>query len=369
MKGRPLDRIEIKGFRSIKNLDLTLQDVNVLIGPNGAGKSNFISFLQMMSALIRGRLNEYAGKAGGANAILHYGRKTTPKLIGNLYFGQNGYLFTLSATAEDRFIFEKEILHFSGIRYPGKDINLGGGQSESKAPATYKEKGDYSIPGYVVNPIRSWITYHFHDTSSEAPPKQSTDVHLNEILKPDGSNLAAFLYLLQEKWEGQYDQIRSSVQQVFPKFSDFVLRPEALNQDKIRLKWREKGSDHPFLADQLSDGTIRFICLATVLLQPSHFMPATMIIDEPELGLHPSSLTTLAELIQDAARRTQIIISTQSASLVDEFKADDIITVDREPGDRGASIFKRHSTEKLEYWLKEYSLSEVWEKNIIGGRP
>jgi predicted ATPase len=134
----------------------------------------------------------------------------------------------------------------------------------------------------------------------------------------------------------------------------------------IQLEWRQKDSDYPFLASHLSDGTLRFICLATALLQPSP--PATMVFDEPELGLHPFALTLLANLFEVAARRTsqQVIVSTQSAPLVNEFEPEDVIVVERAEGE---SVFRRLDSAKLSGWLEDYTLGELWQKNVFGGGP
>jgi predicted ATPase len=134
----------------------------------------------------------------------------------------------------------------------------------------------------------------------------------------------------------------------------------------IQLEWRQKDSDYPFLASHLSDGTLRFMCLATALLQPSP--PATMLFDEPELGLHPYALTLLANLFKQAAKGTsqQVIVSTQSAQLVNEFEPEDIVVVERTQGE---SVFGRLESAKLSGWLEDYTLGELWQKNVFGGGP
>ena len=216
----------------------------------------------------------------------------------------------------------------------------------------------------MVPSVRNWRVYHFHDTGPQAPPKQTSDLNDNDRLRSDAGNLAAFLYLLQERYAAHYALIRSAVRQVFPRFDDFALRPNPLNPDTIRLEWRERDSDYRFGPHQLSDGTLRFICLATLLLQPT--LPSTVLIDEPELGLHPSALGVLASLVRSASARTQIIMTTQSVTLLDEFEPEQVITVDRV---EGASVFERLEADSLAVWLERYTLGEIWEKNVVGARP
>jgi predicted ATPase len=152
-----------------------------------------------------------------------------------------------------------------------------------------------------------------------------------------------------------------------PFFDDFKLRPVPTNPELIQLEWSQTDSDYPFRASQLSDGTLRFICLATALLQPSP--PPTMLFDEPELGLHPYALTLLATLFQQPSKGVgggQIIVSTQSASLLNEFAPEDVIVVERV---EGQSTFRRLDPADLSEWLQEYALGELWQKNVLGGRP
>jgi predicted ATPase len=228
------------------------------------------------------------------------------------------------------------------------------------------QKGRTNIWDYVVPPMRSWRAYHFHDTSDSATVKQVHGINDNEYLRADARNLAAFLFRLKNHHEAHYRRIVKTIQLVAPFFGDFHLRPTVDNKEKIQLEWAEAGQDVPFTASALSDGTLRFICLATVLLQPEEYMPAAILIDEPELGLHPFAITVLGGLMKSAANKHQMIISTQSVELVNEFEADDLIVVDKAGG---ASTFKRPDTGALQEWLAEYSLGDLWKKNLLGGRP
>ncbi len=356
-----LSRLVLKGYKSIKNLEIELNQLNVFIGPNGAGKSNFISFFKLLNAIVNQQLGVFVPKNGFADSFLHYGRQSTEAIRAQLQFGLDGYQFTLEPTANNRFIFTDETLtsQKEGTQ-PVK--SLGAGHDESNLEKWYIKNND--IAKHVMPIIKSWPVYHFHDTSRTAKVKQIGSIHDHAYFRTDASNLAAFLYKLKLKHKKQYQAICMTVQKVAPFFGDFVLEPTLEDSSSIELKWREKGGDFPFTAHHLSDGTLRLIALATVLLQPEP--PASIIIDEPELGLHPFAINILGGLIRSLSKSNQIILSTQSVSLLDQFQAHDVIVTEKI---NEVSKFNRLKDEDLEKWLEEYSLSELWEKNYLKGRP
>lgn len=367
-----LQRIELEGFKSIRKMDgLKLRPLNILIGANGAGKSNFISVFQLLNQIVNKNLQNFVRTSGGADALLYFGQKVTKEIVVCLDFGRNGYEIRLSPTATDNLFFAKERCWYyfesqlSSEPFHQHFVELGQGHEETHLLEEARKYPD-RIASHVLEHLKSWTIYHFHDTSASAKLKLTGDINDNAALKPDASNLAAFLYLLQEKHWKYFDKIVKTVRLAAPFFDDFILRPSPFNPDKIQLEWREKGSDAYFNANSLSDGTLRFICLTTLLLQPKSMLPSTILIDEPELGLHPHALILLASLLQSAATKTQVIVSTQSVPLVNQFSPEDIIVVDRE---EGQSVFKPQTIEGLEGWLEEYGLGDVWEKNLIGGTP
>ncbi len=207
------------------------------------------------------------------------------------------------------------------------------------------------------------VLYHFHDTSAEAGVRRPGELNDNQALRPEGANLAAFLWNLRDSNPLQAARIRDAVRLAAPFFDDFLLRPMTHAPHLIQLEWRQKGSDFPFRAVHLSDGTLRFICLATALLQP--VPPSTILVDEPELGLHPHAIELLAALFRKASSTggSQIIVSTQSAALLSEFAPEDVVVVERE---RGESVFRRLDVAQLAEWLEEYGLGELWQKNVLG---
>lgn len=360
-----IKRLTIEGFKSIRKLeDFELRPLNVLIGANGAGKSNFLEFFRLMRELIGERLQLKVQKDGGASACLFLGPKVTTKLAAKLLFGSYGYRFALVPTADGRLIFEEEeVMPQTHVR---NDIwlPLGKGHDETKITDYMRTSVDAQS---FHRGLSSTIVYHFHDTSETAGVLHENQKNDNEYLRPDGRNLAAFLYRIRQVDPAAYTRIRDAVKLAAPFFEDFKLRPMPENPDLIRLEWLQKGSDYPFLARQLSDGTLRFICLAAALVPNNFVFSPTVLFDEPELGLHPYALTLLASLFDQAARQNrQVIVSTQSAQLLNEFSPEDIIVVERSQGE---SVFRRLDSAQLSGWLEDYTLGDLWQKNVLGGRP
>ncbi len=366
-KKNPINQLSIYGFKSIKTMkELRLSNLNVLIGANGVGKSNFVSYFRMLSEMLEGRLQLWTAKQGGADRVLSFGVKQTQKLKSYLGFGLNGYEVELEPSVDGGFVFIQEQLFFKGPYFGPKWTLIGSAHSESKLKARHEASRGGNVEDYCYLSISSWRVYHFHDTSDTAGVKRQSALHDNDYLRPDASNLAAFLYRIQKEQPEVYNQIRKTVALAVPFFDDFVLKPTELEsgEQQIRLLWKQLDSDYAFWPSQLSDGSIRFICLVTALLQPEP--PSTIIIDEPELGLHPYALTLLGALIRSASSRMQVIISTQSVPLLNEFSIDDLIVVERKGGE---SIFKRLDENEFATWLEDYSVGELWEKNVLGGRP
>ncbi len=352
--------MQLKGYKSIKELDLYFGNINILLGANGAGKSNFIGFFNFMRKIIEKELELTVAQMGGANKVLHFGAKVTKELIFDLHFAPNRYKATLVPTDDNKLIFKEENTYIDTSNKNFIKPNIGG--FESNLPL-YDPK-DYGVNVYIVKYINDWKVYHFHDTSKSSPMKQPCRVDDYYSLAVDGHNLPAYLYYIKHFYEKNYSQIVKTIQRVAPFFHDFILEPDIANEEMIKLRWKHKGSDLYFDANDLSDGTIRFICLTTLLLQPK--LPTMILIDEPELGLHPYALNILASLFRVASTKTQIIASTQSVTFIDFFDAKDIIVVDREDN---SSTFKRLDLGGLKEWIEEYSIGELWQKNLLGANP
>ena len=362
-----LKNIEIKGFRSIKEMKLALRPLNVLIGANGAGKSNLIAFFKLVNELMGGRLQQHIGETGRATANLHFGPKVTPQLEAEMEFevenGTDTYQMRLFYAAGDSLVFADEKLSFQRTGYPNpKGVSLGAGHQETRIGDEADKGGPMAKTlRHLLNRCR---VYHFHDTSPTSRVQQYRYVGDNRWLMPDAANLAAILYELKSRRETVYRRIVATIRQVAPFFEDFDLEPT--NSTDIILNWRHCESDLVFGPHQLSDGTLRAICLISLLSQPEEYLPYLIVVDEPELGLHPYALKVIASLFRAASRHTQVLVSTQSSAFLDAFAPEDIVIVERK-GE--ATEFDRPNTQKLDEWLKDYSLGEVWEKNVIGGGP
>ena len=359
-----LDRLAVRGFKSIRALeDFEPRALNILIGPNGAGKTNFIDLFRMLARMADGRLQMFSAEQDGPDALLFGGRKRTERIEVELEFGANTYCFSL-VPAGSRLVFGREETRFSGRSSTTHTHDLGSGHVES-CLVDADEAGSDTSAAYVRKAIAGWRVYHFHDTSATAPVRQAHGLRDNLLLKPDAGNLGAFLRRLRERYPVHHRQIAEVVRLAAPFFGDFVYRRDT--GESMELEWFETDDPDTVLGPrQLSDGTLRFLCLATLLLQPVELQPEMILIDEPELGLHPYALTLLAEMLQHASDSRQIIASTQSADLVSELDPDYVVVVDRKDG---ASTFTRLERDDLRDWLEDYTLGDLWKMNIFGGRP
>lgn len=349
-----IDYITISGYKSINQL-IPLAPINILIGANGSGKSNFISFFDFLNRLYNRKLNDYIALSGGDNKILYKGKKHTKEIFFEIKFSQLGYSVRLTS-GTDGFIVTSERL-----RYEDRSTDI----SKSSREAQIKITTDNFRAEAIIEHLNNFRKYHFHDTSSNSSFTKMSHIE-NDIhfLYSDGSNLAAFLFNIQQTNKIVYNRILKTIQSIAPYFSDFYYQP---NQEKhIRLQWTDRYSDVIFGASDLSDGTLRFIALTVLFMQPK--LPATIIIDEPELGLHPKAVAKLAGMVKSAsAKRSQIIIATQSTDFLSHFSPEDIITVDQVSGE---SKFKRLNSDDLQQWLEDYTIDDLWKRNIITtGQP
>jgi len=364
-----LKQIIIKGYKSIsfdQPLTLDIGDINILLGANGAGKSNIISFFKMLGFMMSGSLQRYIAMSGTNQKFLYYGPKKTPTLDASILFEckscYDTYNFSLTSAVPDRLIVSYEEIEW-GKKSENKPVRRQL-TSDFNESALINATDDTSKT--VMRILSSCKVYQFSDSSVSSPMRQSSTVESAHYLQSEANNLASFLYFLKNNYNTSYERIISYIQGVIPQFKDFYLEPE---RGYISLKWIDNSpNDYVLSSDQFSDGSIRFIALATLLLQPEETMPKVIIIDEPELGLHPYAIDQLTEMIKDASLHAQVIAATQSPALIDGFDVDDITIIERDDNNQ-CSIAKKLNKEEYEKWLEDYSLSELWDKNVIGGRP
>ncbi|MGD0459316.1 MAG: AAA family ATPase [Terriglobia bacterium] len=396
-----LKSITLRGFKTIRELkDFQPRAITVLIGPNGAGKSNFISFFRLLSwALVPpGQLQEHVAKLGGASAILYDGPEQTRGIEAHLVLTtdadpilgapeENEYSFHLAYAAGDTLIYTEEKYRSSRsggqTEAPWTIFTAGNREPElikaAEVGATIPSTVPTKTKGFVrrvaeigrardtartiLALLQKLIVHQFHDTSEGSRLRQKWSIDDSRWLKEDAGNLAPFLYRLQQQFPKYYARILETIRLILPFFAEFELKPEF---GKVLLAWRERGTDRVFTASQAADGMLRIMALVALLEQPESDLPDVVILDEPELGLHPYAIEVLAGLIRSASQHAQVILATQSVSLVDRFTPEDIVVVNRTARE---STLQRYTEAELHAWLEEYTFSELWEKNVIGGRP
>lgn len=366
-----LKTVRVAGWKSIRDQTVALTPLTVVIGANGAGKSNLLSLFRLLNVLFARTpdFRSYVGKSGYADSLLHYGARRTPIAELELAFetdaGENRYFARWAAAAGGALIFTEERVEYqrAGAAAP-RVVPLGAGHAESNLMRAADDGEETAA--VTLRLLRSCRLFHFHDTSEDSAVRSPSYVEANRFLYPDAGNLASMLYLYQEKQPEAYRRIAGAVRQMVPDFGDFVLEPSRLNEKQIFLNWTQKGQEYEFGPHQLSDGSLRFSALAALLLQPGESLPRLIALDEPELGLHPAALEVLAGMVRAAAASCQILLATQSPVFLDQFAPEEVVVVNTR---EGASEFRRLAPDALDAWLEEYTLGEIWQKNVVGGGP
>ena len=371
-----IDSVCIRGFRSFADVQLSgLPDATVLIGANGAGKSNFIRFFEMMSWMLRvRRLGEFVARHGGAGDQLYGGSARTPRIEAEVSLrtdrGRNDYRFSLSHAHPDRFIFTEEAFRFSRDEF-GTQADwefLGSGHAESGIVDAAQRGESFGVnprtASVIVHLLRNCAVHQFHDTSDTSKFKMRWDVSDNHALRSHGGNLAAVLYRLEHGDVRRFDRICNHIGRILPIFDRFQIDE---TYGKVSLRWKAKGMEETFGAHLTSDGSLRFFALVTLLNLPPEMLPDVLLLDEPELGLHPAAVALVGDMIKSLAAERQIIVATQSPLLVDTFDLDEILVLDLEGGQ---TRFRTLDPGQYRLWLDEcFTSGELWQKNLIGGRP
>lgn len=370
-----LERLSFKGLSSLRDVDLDLtEDVTLLIGANGAGKSNLVDAIELLGHVLEGRLQSEVLARGGINRLLFApprGEAVPTAAVtevwgtANLDGAKAGYSARIEPGLDDRALLTEQLFFHDTLRSDrpqGLKLLMG-------LESSLLSLGAGTKAGRFVQHVRPLLegirVYHFDDVSHNAPPKVLAEVGDNISLRSDAGNIAPYLMRLQKTDPEVYARIRRSVQNVAPFFDDFVLQEEA---GRVRLRWKQKGSDRVFMPSEMSDGTLRFVCLATLLLSPDR--PHLIVLDEPELGLHPFAIAQLGALLRQTVAGEggrQAIVATQSTQLLEEFPLESVTLVDRKDG---ATTLSRPAPEALSAFLDDYSIGDMWRMNLLdGGRP
>lgn len=378
--GYLIKRIELAGYKSIgmEGQAIDFGATTLLIGANGAGKSNLVSFFRLLSYLTTGALQTYIAQNGFADSLLFFGAKETPICKASLEFEDSEthdtlhYDFTLANATQGSMIFTNESLSWqrSGESTPMK-IDLGSGHRESALLTKCEEDSKAGKTAqFALNALQACRVYQFHDTTPEAKIRTTGYINDNAYLRANAGNLAAYLLQLQNSPGGvfHYNRIVRFIRLAMPQFLDFALAPMPSNPNYTILDWKAKNSDYLFGPHQLSDGSLRFMALCALLLGPPSKATGAIVIDEPELGLHPAAIADLAAMVREANRHCKIVLATQSTTLLDEFDPADVVVVELD-AQRQATQYRRLDQESLSRWLTEYSMGELWERNVLGGQP
>ena len=374
--GSFIERVHVQGFRSLADVELAgLPRAAVLIGANGAGKSNFIRFFEMLSWMLKARrLDEFVQKQGGADDQLYGGNRTTPRMEAELSIrtdvGRNDYRFALSHAHPDRLFFVEEGFRFSRedqlSKAPWQYLESGGQEAEIvRAAQSGTQPGiNVKTASVVVHLLRDCAVYQFHDTSDESNFKKRWQVDDNDYIRSHGGNLAAVLLRLEREDLDRYELICEQIGRVLPGFDRFELEESF---EKVPLRWKARGTGKTFGAHLTSDGSLRFFALVTLLNLPAEMLPSVLLLDEPELGLHPAAITLVGGMIRSLSEERQIIVATQSPLLVDAFDVEEIFVLELR---EGRTEIKKRSSDDYQVWLDEdFTPGELWQKNLLGGRP
>lgn len=370
-----IDKVFIEGFKSYGKMEETgvsFNDINIIIGANGVGKSNFISFLEMIAYIASDGFEKYVARNGFADSLLHFGARNTDRISGKLDFSvgqkRDCYEFVLAKSVGGQMYFDREKISYDNPNY-SQPFEKTFGMSVNRSGLLDYSRNDHTV-GTILSILRGCRIFHFNDTSINSSMRSPSYLYDNAYLRSDAGNIASFLYGMKMNHFDHYERIIEYIKLVFPRFGDFVLIPSDMEgTDKyLLLNWMENGSEEVFGPHMLSDGTLRFIALVTLLMQPDESMPYVVILDEPEIGLHPHAIKILSDILYQTLDKAQIIVATQSVTLLNNFEVKDVMIADYD-NQRKTSTIRSINEKELRGWLETYTIGELWNKNVLGGVP
>ncbi len=379
-----INRIKIGGFRRLREIDLPVRPFMVLIGANGVGKTSFLDAFSLLSASASGNLNSMLSQLGGIANLLTRGKSEEFSFLVDmevpghqpleyeLYLSPKGHSYSIS----------KEILSQQRESYsqPFKHID------SSDGDIRYYEIMENRLvrPDWEHNPLETSLSqvpkmfrqpeelrrilattthYHVLDVGPRAPVKLPQPMKPATLPGADGEDLVPYLYYLREGDKDRFDAILDSLRTAFPDFEELNFPPVAAGV--LAMTWKDKKiPTKPIFLNELSEGTLRFLWLVSLLQSPS--LSTITMIDEPEVSLHPELLSLLADLMREASNRTQLIVATHSDRFIRFLRPEEVVVMDID--DDGGTTATWADSLDLERWLAEYSLDEVWRMGRMGGR-
>jgi predicted ATPase len=384
MTNKLIDEISIRNYKSIKELiKFPLNNINILIGANGSGKSNFLSFFDF----VKNSFVKYKDdtQQGGSDSLLFLGRRNSQFLSYSITLSNLDYHFPggskFQATEDNKLawvgyvdtilhdIHYEEYINYDFMKYhPELAIYLyDNAHKDDGYRVSVNEFIEIGLENSIEDFSNNTTQYHFHDTSKLSPILTDCMLNNNDMLLSNGKNIMPFVYRIYQENRQSYSMIVNAIRSCVDDFHDFYIRKNIKSDDMVRLEWQHKHDiGEPKHGILLSDGSLRIICLIVLLLQPIEWIPQLVIIDEPELGMHPKALSLIAALIKQISPQKQFIIATQAPEFINLFTPEDIIVCDK--NEDSSSSFKRLNSQELKAWLDDYSVADLWQMNIIGGQ-
>lgn len=379
-----INHIKIGGFRRLYDIDLEVRPFMVLIGANGIGKTSMLDAFSLLSASASGGLNSKLSQFGGIASILTRDKAEAMSLFVDMDVpGYKPLKYELHLTPKGvGHAISREILSQQIRPLPAKPfLHI----NSSNGNILYYDTAKKTLvhPSWEHNPVETFLSqvpkafkepeelrhklgsatqYHVLDVGSRAPVKLPQQMKPAELPGADGEDLVPFLYSLRESNRDRYDTIEDTLKAAFPGFESLHFPPVAAGM--LALTWKEKHFNRPLFMHELSEGTLRFLWLVSLLQSPG--LSTVTMIDEPEVSLHPELLSFLAELMREASKRTQLIVATHSDRLIRFLQPCEVVVLDA--NENGLAAAQWADSLDLDEWLKEYSLDEVWRMGRMGGR-
>lgn len=377
-----INRVRIRGFRRLEDVDLPINPFMVLIGANGVGKSSLLDAFSLLSASASGKLNEIVSQQGGITSLLTRDRAKELSLLVDMDVPLHRpleYELHLTPKATGYVISGELLRQDRGHPHPFKHID------SSDGDIRYYEIGQNKLvrPDWEHNPLETSLSqvpkmfrepeemrrilatatkYHVLDVGPRAPVKLPQPMKPATLPGPDGEDMVPYLYYLRETDKDRFAAMVDSLQAAFPSFESLNFPPVAAGM--LSMTWKDKSFSKPLYMNELSEGTLRFLWLASLLQSPS--LSTITMIDEPEVSLHPELLNLLAELMREAAKRTQLIVATHSDRFIRFLRPEEVVVMDINENGSANAVWA--GSMDLDAWLADYSMDEVWRMGRMGGR-